>query len=82
MQLYIHFRAIPTENKGHKLLAKMGWKEGEGLGKANAGIQQPVSRAEIAAFLWMSIHGKRLICHLLDDGHMTAVFTAFLHELV
>ena len=44
---YIHFRAIPTENKGHKLLAKMGWKEGEGLGKANAGIQQPVSGIEV-----------------------------------
>ena len=47
MQLYIDFRAIPTENKGHKLLAKMGWKEGEGLGKANAGIQQPVSGIEV-----------------------------------
>ncbi|KAK2176118.1 hypothetical protein NP493_682g01017 [Ridgeia piscesae] len=35
-------RAIPTENKGHKLLAKMGWKEGEGLGRESGGIQQPI----------------------------------------
>jgi len=45
-----HFRAIPTENKGHKLLAKMGWKEGEGLGRESGGIQQPVS-----GFSWASV---------------------------
>jgi len=28
---------------GHKLLAKMGWKEGDSLGKTNAGILEPVS---------------------------------------
>ncbi|KAI8793156.1 angiogenic factor with G patch and FHA domains 1 [Biomphalaria glabrata] len=33
---------ISTENKGHKLLAKMGWKEGEGLGKSNSGIAEPI----------------------------------------
>ena len=36
-------RAIPEENVGHKLLAKMGWKEGDCLGKTNAGILEPVS---------------------------------------
>ncbi|CAL1533800.1 unnamed protein product [Lymnaea stagnalis] len=34
---------ITAENKGHKLLAKMGWKEGEGLGKANSGIAEPIN---------------------------------------
>ena len=39
------FRAISSENKGHKLLAKMGWKEGDSLGKtAQSGITEPVSK--------------------------------------
>ena len=37
------FSAISTENKGRKLLAKMGWKEGESLGKSTTGITEPVS---------------------------------------
>jgi len=35
--------AITEENVGHKMLAKMGWKEGDSLGKSNAGILEPVS---------------------------------------
>lgn len=35
--------AIPEENVGHKMLAKMGWKEGDSLGKTNTGILEPVS---------------------------------------
>ncbi|XP_059149033.1 angiogenic factor with G patch and FHA domains 1-like isoform X1 [Physella acuta] len=34
---------ISAENKGHKLLAKMGWKDGQGLGKTNTGISEPVT---------------------------------------
>ncbi|GFO06216.1 angiogenic factor with g patch and fha domains 1 [Plakobranchus ocellatus] len=34
---------ISASNKGHKLLSKMGWKEGEGLGKTNSGIAAPVN---------------------------------------
>ena len=37
-------RPISGTNKGHKLLQKMGWKEGESLGKDSAsGIVEPVS---------------------------------------
>ncbi|WAR00725.1 AGGF1-like protein, partial [Mya arenaria] len=36
-------RPITSSNVGHKLLSKMGWKEGESLGKDNSGIQEPVS---------------------------------------
>ncbi|BFY97792.1 hypothetical protein BsWGS_00831 [Bradybaena similaris] len=34
---------ISSLNKGHKLLAKMGWKEGEGLGKTSSGIAEPIT---------------------------------------
>ncbi|KAG5872525.1 hypothetical protein JTB14_004398 [Gonioctena quinquepunctata] len=33
---------INKENKGFKLLAKMGWKEGQSLGKGNEGLLEPV----------------------------------------
>ncbi|CAO1360731.1 unnamed protein product [Diamesa serratosioi] len=34
--------SISSSNKGFKLLSKMGWKEGSGIGKGNAGIKEPV----------------------------------------
>ncbi|KAL4228321.1 Angiogenic factor with G patch and FHA domains 1 [Mactra antiquata] len=36
-------RPISSGNIGHKLLQKMGWKEGESLGKNNSGLQEPIS---------------------------------------
>ncbi|KAK8914161.1 SURP and G-patch domain-containing protein 1-like protein [Platanthera zijinensis] len=33
---------IQSDNVGHRLLSKMGWKEGEGLGSAKAGRADPV----------------------------------------
>ncbi|RUS78445.1 hypothetical protein EGW08_013791, partial [Elysia chlorotica] len=36
-------RPIAASNKGHKLLSKMGWKEGQGLGKTSSGIATPVT---------------------------------------
>ena len=41
--LFCRFRPIKESNVGHKLLKKMGWSEGESLGKDNTGIQDPVS---------------------------------------
>ncbi|CAG2250089.1 unnamed protein product [Mytilus edulis] len=36
-------RRIDGDNKGHKMLKKLGWTEGESLGKDNAGIQDPIN---------------------------------------
>ncbi|XP_009978305.1 PREDICTED: angiogenic factor with G patch and FHA domains 1, partial [Tauraco erythrolophus] len=32
---------ISNSNKGHKMLEKMGWKKGEGLGKDGGGMKDP-----------------------------------------
>ena len=36
------YRAITDENRGKKMLMKFGWQEGQGLGRNNAGMQEPV----------------------------------------
>ncbi|KAF1474966.1 Angiogenic factor with G patch and FHA domains 1, partial [Eudyptula minor novaehollandiae] len=33
---------ISNSNKGHKMLEKMGWKKGEGLGKDGSGMKDPI----------------------------------------
>uniref|UniRef100_A0A8D0LB62 Angiogenic factor with G patch and FHA domains 1 n=1 Tax=Sphenodon punctatus TaxID=8508 RepID=A0A8D0LB62_SPHPU len=33
---------ISDSNKGHKMLEKMGWKKGEGLGKSGGGMKAPI----------------------------------------
>ncbi|KFQ23717.1 Angiogenic factor with G patch and FHA domains 1, partial [Merops nubicus] len=33
---------ISNSNKGHKMLEKMGWKKGEGLGKDGSGMTDPI----------------------------------------
>ena len=50
------FRPIAETNMGHKMLKKMGWTEGESLGKDNEGIQQPVR-----------CHYQELFCKLLQS---------------
>ena len=42
-------KEISENNIGHKMLAKMGWKSGEGLGKSQQGIAEPVT---------VQVHGK------------------------
>lgn len=39
--------AIGADNIGHKLLSKMGWKEGQGIGTTGTGITAPVQAAGI-----------------------------------
>ncbi|XVF79595.1 hypothetical protein PTKIN_Ptkin15bG0001800 [Pterospermum kingtungense] len=38
---------IQSDNVGHKLLSKMGWKEGEGLGSSNKGISDPIMAGDV-----------------------------------
>lgn len=35
---------LTVENIGFKMLMKMGWKEGEGLGSESQGIKNPVNK--------------------------------------
>uniref|UniRef100_A0A2P2L3R5 Arginine/serine rich splicing factor sf4/14 n=1 Tax=Rhizophora mucronata TaxID=61149 RepID=A0A2P2L3R5_RHIMU len=38
---------IQANNVGHKLLSKMGWKEGEGLGSSRSGISDPIMAGNV-----------------------------------
>ncbi|KAJ0095981.1 hypothetical protein Patl1_17240 [Pistacia atlantica] len=38
---------IQADNIGHKLLSKMGWKEGEGLGSSRSGIADPIMAGDV-----------------------------------
>lgn len=38
---------IQSDNVGHRLLSKMGWKEGEGLGSGRSGIADPVQAGSV-----------------------------------
>ncbi|XP_052727280.1 SURP and G-patch domain-containing protein 1-like protein isoform X2 [Vigna angularis] len=38
---------IQADNVGHRLLSKMGWKEGEGLGGSRKGISDPIMAGNI-----------------------------------
>ncbi|XP_073306925.1 SURP and G-patch domain-containing protein 1-like protein isoform X3 [Primulina huaijiensis] len=38
---------IQADNVGHKLLSKMGWKEGEGLGSSKSGIAAPIMAGDV-----------------------------------
>lgn len=37
-----HAQALTDDNEGHKLLRRMGWQEGSGLGAEGGGIIEPI----------------------------------------
>ncbi|KAK6162920.1 hypothetical protein DH2020_002761 [Rehmannia glutinosa] len=38
---------IQADNVGHRLLSKMGWREGEGLGSSKSGIAAPIMAGDV-----------------------------------
>ncbi|GAB2212863.1 hypothetical protein Droror1_Dr00020861 [Drosera rotundifolia] len=38
---------IQADNVGHKLLSKMGWREGEGLGSSRKGMADPIMASDV-----------------------------------
>ena len=52
--------AIPAENIGNKLLKKMGWKEGEGLGRDGTGITKPVEAEGYAKGAGIGTQGAKM----------------------
>jgi hypothetical protein len=42
--LTLNKKELTCENVGYKMLEKLGWKEGEGLGQEGQGITIPVNK--------------------------------------
>lgn len=42
---------LTVENLGFRMLMKMGWKEGEGLGSDSQGIKAPVNKYACLSFI-------------------------------
>ena len=63
------FRPIKEENVGRKMLEKMGWKEGEGLGREGAGRLEPVRIYEFFldkdTGVSFNSSGLRSLCHII-----------------
>ncbi|KAL6569853.1 hypothetical protein OROMI_014367 [Orobanche minor] len=47
MREYADKAKIQADNVGHRLLSKMGWKEGEGLGSSRSGIANPIMAGDV-----------------------------------
>lgn len=50
---------LPQEHKGFQLLSRMGWKAGEGLGRASSGQVEPVPMLGNAGRLGIGVEGTR-----------------------
>nr|KAG5691464.1 hypothetical protein BaRGS_017307 [Batillaria attramentaria] len=54
-------QGIGAENVGNKLLQKMGWAAGQGLGKANQGRTDPIETQRRAAQAGLGARGANIV---------------------
>ena len=45
---------IPESNLGYRLLAKLGWKAGKGLGRNESGIVDPIRGSDTSHLRWLT----------------------------
>lgn len=53
--MYSIYRSIAKDNRGFKLLSKMGWSEGQSLGKERDGPTEPVSLLPYKFFIYSNM---------------------------
>jgi len=53
---------------GYKLLMKMGWSEGKGLGKKEDGMQEPIKALELKSKLGLAAEGDTSRNWLINNG--------------
>ncbi|CAH2293417.1 SURP and G-patch domain-containing 2 [Pelobates cultripes] len=51
-------KKLTQQNVGFKMLSKMGWKEGQGLGSSGAGIKNPVKVGSVSAGEGLGVENK------------------------
>lgn len=53
--MHFIYRSIAKDNRGFKLLSKMGWSEGQSLGKEGDGPIEPVSQSRYGLYIFVDI---------------------------
>ena len=60
---------LTCDNVGFKMLQKMGWKEGEGLGSSGQGIKEPISRGQATLGDGSGASSSATIAPVASDFH-------------
>jgi len=58
---------LDQSNIGNKMLQKMGWKQGSGLGKTGSGIVDPIKVQQRAKGAGLGMRGSTFKNHLNSD---------------